>query len=72
MSGEPLSGTVKKFTYLGREAHLQVATAAGDIVAQISNPSRSTMLEVGAEATLILPRDCLMAFDADGRRVTGR
>jgi len=72
MNGEPLSGTVKKFTYLGREAHLQVTTAVGDIVAQISNPSRSTALEAGAEVTLVLPRDCLMAFGPDGRRVTGR
>lgn len=72
MKGEPLSGTVKKFTYLGREAHLQVTTPVGDIVAQISNPSRTTVLEAGAATTLIVPRDCLMAFDSSGRRVTGR
>jgi len=72
MTGEPLTGTVRKFTYLGREAHLQVATPVGDIVAQISNPSRTIALEAGAETTLIVPRDGLMAFDAAGRRVTGR
>jgi iron(III) transport system ATP-binding protein len=72
MAGEPLAGTVKKFTYLGREAHLQVTTPVGDIVAQISNPSRTAVLEAGSPATVIVPRDCLMAFDASGRRVTGR
>jgi ABC-type Fe3+/spermidine/putrescine transport system ATPase subunit len=72
MTGEALKGTVKKFTYLGREAHLQVTTPVGDLVAQISNPSRTTVLEAGTETTVIVPRDCLMAFAADGRRVMGR
>jgi hypothetical protein len=49
-----------------------VTTPVGDLVAQISNPSRTTVLEAGTETTVIVPRDCLMAFDADGRRVTGR
>ncbi|HQZ11367.1 MAG TPA: ABC transporter ATP-binding protein [Devosia sp.] len=72
IAGEQLRGTVKKFTYLGREAHLQVATPVGDLVAQISNPSRAIVLETGSEATVVVPRDSLMAFGADGRRITGR
>jgi ABC-type Fe3+/spermidine/putrescine transport system ATPase subunit len=72
MEGEPLAGTVRKFTYLGREAHLQVATPVGDLVVHIANPSRSEILAAGAAATVVVPRDSLMAFDADGRRtVTG-
>jgi ABC-type Fe3+/spermidine/putrescine transport system ATPase subunit len=72
MKGEPLAGTVRKFTYLGREAHLQVATPVGDLVVHIANPSRSEILAAGAAATVVVPRDSLMAFDADGRRtVTG-
>jgi iron(III) transport system ATP-binding protein len=71
MQGEPLAGTVKKFTYLGREAHLQVATAVGDMVAQISNPSRTTVLQPGTETTVIIAKDGLMGFDGNGRRIAG-
>jgi iron(III) transport system ATP-binding protein len=71
MQGEPLAGTVKKYTYLGREAHLQVTTPVGDLVAQIANPSRTEVLAAGAAATVIVPRDCLMAFDDSGKRVPG-
>ena len=71
MQGEGLAGTVKKFTYLGREAHLQVATAVGDLVAQISNPSRTTALQSGAATTVIIAKDGLMGFDGNGRRLAG-
>ncbi len=68
MQGDTLAGTVKKFTYLGREAHLQVATPVGDLVVHIANPSRSEILAPGAATMVVVPRDSLMAFDAEGRR----
>jgi len=67
-TGEQLSGTVKKFTYLGREAHLLVTTEVGDLVVHVANPSRSAILEPGAATTVVVPAESLMAFDADGRR----
>ena len=68
MQGDALPGTVKKFTYLGREAHLQVATEVGDLVVHVANPSRSEILAPGTATTVVVPRESLMAFDADGRR----
>ena len=72
ISGEQLPGTVKKYTYLGREAHLQVTTAVGDLVIHVSNPSRTEILAAGAATTVVIPRDGLMAFGADGKRIAGR
>jgi iron(III) transport system ATP-binding protein len=69
VKGVPLQGTVKKYTYLGREAHVQVTTAVGDLVVHISNPSRTAVLETGSTTTLIVPPDGLLAFDAAGRRI---
>lgn len=69
MAGDPLSGTVKKFTYLGREAHLLVATPLGDLVVHVANPSRSEILAPGTTTTVVVPRESLMAFDADGQRI---
>jgi iron(III) transport system ATP-binding protein len=71
VAGHELAGTVKKYTYLGREAHLLVATPVGDLVVQIANPSRTAVLEAGALANVVIPGDRLMAFDADGKRVAG-
>ena len=69
IAGEELEGTVRKFTYLGREAHLLVATALGDLVIHVANPSRNQSLAVGALARVLVPRDGLMAFDAAGKRI---
>lgn len=69
IAGEELEGTVRKFTYLGREAHLLVATALGDLVIHVANPSRNQSLAVGAPARVLVPRDGLMAFDAAGKRI---
>ena len=65
-----LEGTVKKYTYLGREAHLQVATPVGDLVVHLSNPSRREILAPGASARVSFERDGLMVFDAAGKRVS--
>src|SRR5690606_8836897 len=67
--GEPLEGRIRKFTYLGREAHLQVPTNVGDLVVHVANPSRAETFAIGATTTVLVPRDGLMAFDAGGARI---
>ena len=69
ISGEAIAGTVKKFTYLGREAHLLVATAVGDLVIHVANPSRSESLAMDGAVQVMVPRDGVMAFDAAGKRI---
>jgi iron(III) transport system ATP-binding protein len=69
IAGEELEGRVRKFTYLGREAHLMVATSIGDLVIHVANPSRGENLEPGALAHVFVPRDGLMAFDSAGKRI---
>lgn len=64
-----VTGIVKKFTYLGREAHLLAATPIGDLVVHIANPSRSQAFGVGEAVNVSVPRDGIMAFDVGGRRV---
>ena len=69
IEGEAIEGTVRKFTYLGREAHLLVATPVGDLVIHVANPSRSESLAMDGAVKVLVPRDGLMAFDAGGKRV---
>jgi iron(III) transport system ATP-binding protein len=68
-TGQPLPGTIKKYTYLGREAHLEVSTAVGDLVVHVGSPSRTALPASGATTTVMVPLDGLMAFDAGGRRI---
>lgn len=68
-AGVSVPGTVKKFTYLGREAHLLVATGIGDLVVHIANPSATTAQQPGAPVKVAIMRGALMAFDASGRRI---
>src|SRR5690606_11675300 len=69
IAGDSIDGTVKKFTYLGREAHLQVATKVGDLVIHIANPSRSASVAVDSTVQVLVPRDGLMAADQNGKRI---
>jgi ABC-type Fe3+/spermidine/putrescine transport system ATPase subunit len=66
-----LSGAVTKFTYLGREAHVQVDTPAGLLVVQLANPGMTATRQTGETVTVIVPRSALMAFGADSVRVKG-
>jgi ABC-type Fe3+/spermidine/putrescine transport system ATPase subunit len=71
MTGEALKGTVKKFTYLGREAHLQVDDASWRPCRADQPTHRGQRCwKPGTETTVIVPRDCLMAFAADGQRAS--
>jgi ABC-type Fe3+/spermidine/putrescine transport system ATPase subunit len=64
-----LAGTVAKYTYLGREAHLQVATDVGTLVVQVANPGTETAPQEGEPVSVLVARGALMAFDAAGKRV---
>ncbi|QQR38460.1 ABC transporter ATP-binding protein [Devosia rhizoryzae] len=64
-----LDGTIAKFIYLGREAHVQVETAAGMIVVQIANPGMTRTREPGEPVKVAVPREALMAFGADNARI---
>lgn len=66
-----LAGTVTKYTYLGREAHVQVETPVGVIVVQIANPGMAATREAGEAVSVLVPRDAPMAFGADGARIGG-
>lgn len=64
-----LYGTIAKFTYLGREAHVQVETQAGQVVVQLANPGMTRSREPGEQVSVLVPREALMAFGADNARV---
>ncbi|KKB08873.1 ABC transporter ATP-binding protein [Devosia chinhatensis] len=75
-AGEPIPsrsvavpGTVSKFTYLGREAHVLVETAAGAVVVQIANPAYGAVRNPGDEVSVLFEHSALMAFDADSKRL---
>lgn len=68
--GVALAGTVTKYTYLGREAHVQVETAAGPIVVQLANPGMHAAREAGEAVSVLVPRDAPMAFGANGARIS--
>jgi iron(III) transport system ATP-binding protein len=69
LGGEVLEGKVRKFTYLGREAHLLVTTPAGDLVVQLSNPSRREILAPGTAIGVTVRPEGIMVFDTLGRRI---
>ena len=67
-AGEAIAGTVRKFTYLGREAQVRVATPVGDLVVHVANPKSGAMV-AGAATTVVVPRHGLMVFDSAGKRM---
>ena len=72
-SGEPqatISGRIAKYTYLGREAHLQIRTDLGDLVVHVANPDR-TSVQLEGEVTVAVARSAVLGFDADGKRIGG-
>lgn len=64
-----ISGTVTKYTYLGREAHLQLTTVLGDIVVHIANPSRTSRFTHGQTIKVFVQKSGMFGFDRDGRRI---
>ena len=66
-----LSGTVEKYTYLGREAHVLAETPAGKIVVQLADPSPILRMEPGSSIALAFRCKDILSFDTDGLRLDG-
>jgi iron(III) transport system ATP-binding protein len=64
-----LAGTIAKYTYLGREAQVQVTTEAGPMLVQIANPGRRAAYRPGEAVSVVMRAGDLMGFDAAGRRI---
>jgi iron(III) transport system ATP-binding protein len=64
-----IAGTVGKYTYLGREAHVQVDTPLGSLVVQVPDPGMTATRAAGDPVTVRVDPGALMGFDAAGRRV---
>src|SRR5690606_22905819 len=60
-----IEGTVTKFTYLGREAHVLVQTDVGEVVVQLGAAELKTLRSPGDKVWVLVPRDALMAFGTD-------
>ena len=63
-----LAGTVTKYTYLGREAQVRVATSVGKLVAQVADPGMTATRSAGEKVVVRVVPGGLMAFDGDGKR----
>ena len=64
-----ISGTVTKYTYLGREAHLQLTTVLGDIVVHLANPSRVSRFSNGQTVKMSVKKSGMFGFDRQGCRI---
>ena len=65
----PLAGTVRKVTFLGREAVVIIDTEAGEIQHLAANPSAELLAAAGQKIILHLPTDRIAQFGADGKRI---
>ncbi|WP_194164611.1 ABC transporter ATP-binding protein [Microvirga thermotolerans] len=64
-----LRGEVRKVTFLGREAHYTLSTEAGEVVAQVMDPSADFIAMEGRSVEILLPLDKVALFDRDGNLV---
>ncbi|NOZ32219.1 MAG: ABC transporter ATP-binding protein [Alphaproteobacteria bacterium] len=64
-----LNGAVSKYTYIGRESHLQLSTDVGEIVVHIANPGPSSKYTPGAPITVNIERQSVFGFAATGDRI---
>jgi ABC-type Fe3+/spermidine/putrescine transport system ATPase subunit len=68
VDGETLSlrADVRKVTFLGREAHYMLTTEAGEIVAQVADPSVDFIAMEGKPVKVRLPLSKIVLFDRNG------
>ncbi len=66
-----IAGTVEKYTYLGREAHVLVQTPAGKLVVQLADPAPTLRMAPGSPIALAFRRQDVLSFDAGGARLDG-
>jgi ABC-type Fe3+/spermidine/putrescine transport system ATPase subunit len=64
-----LAGSVEKYTYLGREAHLLVHTPAGKLVVQLADPARTLRVAPGSSVPLTCELSDVLMFDGRGARI---
>jgi len=64
-----MPGTVTKYIYLGREAHVLVDTPVGRLVVQVPDPGTAAIRKSGELVSVRIEPDTLMCFDAAGRRL---
>jgi iron(III) transport system ATP-binding protein len=68
-----LRAEVRKVTFLGREAHYMLTTPAGEIVAQVADPSADFIAMEGRPVEVRIPLSKIVLFDRSGDLVrTGR
>ncbi|MDB5554861.1 MAG: hypothetical protein JWL86_4845 [Rhizobium sp.] len=67
-----ITGSVLKYTYLGREAHLLIKTELGDLVIHVANPDRTALRFTGDALTVNVSRSAVLGFDADDKRIDTR
>ena len=61
-----LRAEVRKVTFLGREAHYMLTTDAGEIVAQVADPSADFIAMEGQPVEVRLPLSKIVLFDREG------
>lgn len=61
-----LRAEVRKVTFLGREAHYMLTTEAGEIVAQVADPSSDFIDMEGKPVDVCLPLSKIVLFDRNG------
>lgn len=68
MDGEVLClrTEVRKVTFLGREAHYMLTTEAGEIVAQVADPTADFIAMEGQQVNVRLPLAKISLFDING------
>ncbi|MGO4570408.1 ABC transporter ATP-binding protein [Microvirga sp. 2TAF3] len=73
LTGEPIAGEaislrgeVRKVTFLGREAHYTLKTEAGEIIAQVADPSADFIAMEGRPVDVRLPLAKIALFDQNG------
>ena len=67
-----IAGTVDKYTYLGREAHLTVRTPAGKLVVQLADPAPTLGMGEGCPVSLAFRQQNILMFDGQGVRIPSR
>ena len=61
-----LTGAVQKVTFLGREAHYTLRTEAGEIIAQVADPSHDFIEMEGRHVDVRLPLQKIVLFGKSG------
>jgi iron(III) transport system ATP-binding protein len=61
-----LRAEVRKVTFLGREAHYMLTTPAGEIVAQVADPSADFIAMEGQPVEVRIPLSKIVLFDGHG------